>query len=310
MKWIKKGLIFNPENLGGWRDNTFLTPTPYLLSNDVIRVYGGFRDQQGVSRIGFIDVSAKNPGLVLRISEKPVLDIGKDGMFDDNGVILGSVIANKDEIWMYYVGFQLVKKVKFLAFSGLAISRDNGETFVRASDTPVLDRFDDEHYIRAIHTVIKEDNKYKTWYSTGNRWEIINNIPYPQYKIMYIESVDGIQFPMKKGIDCLDVVNDEYRIGRPTIFIEDGVYKMFYTKDTLSKKYSAGYAESKDGINWVRKEEKFNLPLSPEGWDSETICYPVPLTTKYGRYLFYSGNNMGLSGVGYAQLQQQHNGKD
>lgn len=303
MKWIKKGLIFNPANLGGWRDNTFITPTPYLLSEEVIRIYGGFRDKSGVSRIGYVDVKAENPSIILRVSEHPVLDIGKEGMFDDNGIILGSVITNGSEIWMYYVGFQLVKKVKFLAFSGLAISKDNGETFLRISDTPIMDRFKTEHYIRAIHTVIKENDKYKIWYSTGNRWEIINNIPYPQYKIMYAESQDGIHLPVKEGVDCIDVINDEYRIGRPTTFIENGIYKMFYTRDTFSKKYSAGYAESIDGIVWIRKEEMFHLPLSDKGWDSEMICYPVPLKSKYGHYLFYSGNNMGQSGVGYAEMK-------
>ena len=305
MNWVKKGLIFNPENMGGWRAHTFITPTPFLLSDEVIRIYGGFRDEAGISRIGFIDVKAQNPSEVLHISERPALDIGKDGMFDDNGVILGSVLRNEREIWMYYVGFQLVKKAKFLAFSGLAISLDQGNTFQRVSDTPILDRYQDEHYIRAIHTVIKENNKYKVWYSTGNRWEYINGIPYPQYKIMYTESADGVQMPVAKGVDCIDVINDEYRIGRPTTFMEDGIYKMFYTKDTLSKKYSAGYAESADGIHWTRKEEKFKLPLSSQGWDSEMICYPVPLTTPHGRYLFYSGNNMGQSGVGYAKLEDQ-----
>ncbi|HRO41249.1 MAG TPA: hypothetical protein PL009_00340 [Flavipsychrobacter sp.] len=306
MHWEKKGLIFNPEGLGGWRDNTFITPTPCLLTPEVIRVFGGFRDKEGISRIGYIDLKAENPKEIISISSKPVLDIGKEGMFDDNGVILGSVIKNGEELWMYYVGFQLVKKVKFLAFSGLAISSDNGESFRRISDTPVLDRYADEHYIRAIHTVIKEKDRFRIWYSAGNRWEIINAIPYPQYKIMYTESADGINMPVGKGINCVDVVNDEYRIGRPTVFIENGLHKMFYTKDTLSKIYSAGYAESKDGLIWERKEDLFHLPLSETGWDSQTICYPVPLKTNYGHYLFYSGNNMGQSGVGYAQLSLQN----
>lgn len=300
MHWEKKGLIFNPQNLGGWRDNTFITPTPFLLSDDVIRVFGGFRDNNGVSRIGFIDVSAENPKKVLRLSDNPVLDVGKDGMFDDNGVILGSVIRNNDEIWMYYVGFQLVKKVKFLAYSGLAISRNNGESFERVSETPIFDRYGEEQYIRAIHSVIKEKDKYRIWYSTGNRWEYINDIPYPQYKIKYTESKDGIHIPIIEGVECIDVVKDEYRIGRPVTFKEDGKYKMFYTRDTYLKVYSAGYAESEDGINWNRMDDQLNLPLSQEGWDSETICYPVPLNTRYGYYLFYSGNNMGQSGVGYA----------
>jgi hypothetical protein len=119
---------------------------------------------------------------------------------------------------------------------------------------------------------------------------------------MYTESADEINMPPHEGVDCIDVIRDEYRIGRPTVFKEDGIYKMFYTKDTLSKIYSSGYAESKDGINWERKENEFPLKDSDTGWDSEMICYPVPLKTKDNHYIFYSGNGMGRSGVGYVEI--------
>ncbi|MCR5862134.1 hypothetical protein LRS05_08250 [Flavobacterium sp. J372] len=303
MKFTKKGLIYNPVKLDDWRDNTFITPTPFLLNDDVIRVYGGFRDATGASRIGYIDVSASNPSEILAVSDKPVLDIGEGGMFDDNGVILGSIIRDGDAIRMYYVGFQAIKKAKFLAFSGLAESTDGGNTFQRKLVTPILDRYDNERYIRAIHTVIKEDGKYKIWYSQGEGWEYINGIPYPKYDIMYTESEDGINISNDMRISCVKNEGTEYRIGRPTVFKEDGIYKMFYTRDNLAKEYRAGYAESADGVNWVRKDDKFTLELSAEGWDSETVCYPVPVEAKGKKYVFYSGNGMGASGVGYAIME-------
>lgn len=304
MKWMKKGLILNPSALSDWQQNTFITPTPLLFKEDCIRIYGGFRDDKGVSRIGYIDVLASNPSKILKISEKPVLNIGKDGMFDDNGVILGSVIRCENEIRMYYVGFQMVNKVKFLAYSGLAISSDNGETFKRYQETPILDRYRNEHYIRAIHTVLYIDGKYKVWYSASDGWQIINGIPYPRYKIFYTESMDGIDFEQKEGELVIDCLNDEYRIGRPTVFFENGIYKMYYTSDTLTKKYKAGYAESLDGIKWERMDEKVGLTVSVEGWDSEMVCYPVPINTSFGNYVFYSGNGMGYSGVGYAKFEK------
>ncbi len=300
MKFTKKGLIYNPQKLDEWRDNTFITPTPFLLNDDVIRIYGGFRDAKGASRIGYIDVSADNPSEILGISEKPVLDIGENGMFDDNGIILGSIIRDGDAIRMYYVGFQLVNKAKFLAFSGLAESTDGGNTFHRKLVTPILDRYDNERYIRAIHTVIKEDNIYKIWYSQGEGWQYINDIPYPKYEIMYTESADGITISNNMRISCIKNEGTEYRIGRPTVFKEDGIYKMFYTRDNLAKEYRAGYAESSDGKNWVRKDNEFTLELSEQGWDSETVCYPVPIEAKGKKYVFYSGNGMGATGVGYA----------
>jgi len=305
MKFTKKGLIFCPQNIDVWRDNTFITPTPFLLNDSTIRIYGGFRDKEGASRIGFIDVDANDPSNIKSISEKPIIDLGDGGMFDDNGMILGSILKDDKDIKMYYVGFQLVKKAKFLAFSGLATSNDGGNTFVRSQETPILDRFKNERFIRAIHTVIKEENIYKIWYSQGDGWEVINGISYPKYSIMYTESKDGVNISNEIRIKCIDVENDEYRIGRPTVFKDDGIYKMFYTRDNLKKEYRAGYAESQDGINWVRKDDEFTLEKSSSGWDSEMICYPVPLFFKDKIYIFYSGNGMGASGVGFALLEKQ-----
>jgi hypothetical protein len=304
MEFFKRGLIFNPEKLSDWQDNTFITPTPYLLNDDVIRIYGGFRDKEGKSRIGYIDVAGNNPGQVLKVSSQPVLELGQPGTFDDNGIILGSVIKVGEEIRMYYVGFQLVKQVKFLAFSGLAISTDGGDTFSRIQETPILDRYKNEKYIRAIHTVIKEGDEYRIWYSQGDGWEVINGIPYPRYMIMYTESPDGVHIPDEPRIPCIDVRGEEYRIGRPTVFKEDGIYKMFYTRDTLQKVYSAGYAESEDGITWERKDDLFSLNTSLNGWDSQMVCYPVPIEIGDKRYVFYSGNGMGATGVGYAEYSR------
>lgn len=300
MKFRKQGLIYCPRGELGWNNKFFMTPTPLRLNEDIIRIYGGMRDASGVSRIGYIDVDAGNPSHILKISKQPSLNIGKPGTFDDNGIILGSILPEADHIKMYYVGFQLVQKVKFLAFSGLAISNDGGETFYRYSDVPIFDRFDDEYYIRAIHTVRKENGIYRIWYSYGNSWQMINNISYPIYKIRCIDSADGIIPILNTKKDCIDVIDNEYRIGRPTVFYEDGLYKMFYTKDTLSKKYSPGMGISEDGKTWQRCDEDFELNTSTEGWDSQMVCYPILIKGKKEEYLIYSGNNMGESGVGYA----------
>jgi predicted GH43/DUF377 family glycosyl hydrolase len=306
MKWKKKGLIYKPPFDKSWRDNSALTPTPFLLNENTIRVYVSFRDVKGIGRIGYVDVDASNPSKILDISKKPVLDIGKDGMFDDNGLILGDIIRVKDKIYMYYVGFQLVEKVKFLAYSGLAISIDNSNTFERLKFTPVLDRADEALYIRAIHSVLHEDNKFKIWYATGNGWKRIANNYYPQYDINYIESDDGIDFP-KKGIKCIEnnKKNLEYRIGRPRVYKKDNVYIMNYTFGTLDGKYMAGQAFSKDGIKWQRDDNSLGIELSKDGWDSIHLSYPAIITIKNKTYMFYNGNNMGKDGFGYAELIEE-----
>ena len=125
MPWEKKGLIYNAPHDGGWRDNSALTPTPIQLNSSTIRVLCSFRDPQGIGRIGFVDVDSSNPSIIKSISPAPIIDIGEPGSFDDNGVILGDIIRFQNSYYLYYVGFQLVEKVKFLAFTGLAISNGN-----------------------------------------------------------------------------------------------------------------------------------------------------------------------------------------
>jgi len=298
--WIKRGLIYFPDNRMNWAVDSALTPTPFLLNENIIRVFAGFRDINGVSRIGFVDVDSKNPSKVIRVSETPVVDIGQPGTFDDNGLILGDVIRQDDKVFMYYVGFQLVEKVKFQAFTGLALSKDGGTTFEKYSFTPVMDRSDEGLHFRAIHSVMIEDGVWKVWYGVGSEWAEIKGRKFPQYKTHYIESVDGINFD-KLGTICIDFVGDEYRIGRPRVHKVGGKYIMYYTVGTLRATYLPGYAESIDGKEWIRNDSKVGIGTSESGWDSRSLSYTAPLRCGNKEYLFYNGNDMGKNGFGYAE---------
>lgn len=307
MHWKKLGLVFNVDKLSEWQVNSALTPTPFLVSEKRIRVYCGFRDINGVSRIGYIDVSAENPTEVIAVSDEPVLDIGDPGCFDDNGVILGDVVRVGDEIRMYYVGFQIAQKVKFLAFSGLAISRDGGQVFEKISNAPILDRSNYGRFIMAIHSVIKEGDKYRVWFAAGDGWAEINGCNFPRYSIYYIESPDGVFFDPRKAVKCIDNNQrlGEYRIGRPSVFKNNGKYLMYFTKGTLSgQDYTPGFATSADGYSWVRNDSDLGISLSESGWDSKHLCYPRFISTKFGNYLFYNGNDMGKQGFGVAVLDE------
>ena len=301
MHWIKQGFIYGPDGTLPWARHTVLTPTPLLVDEQTIRVYAGFRDDKGVSRIGYVDLDAQDPQRVKDVSQEPVLDVGRAGAFDDNGVILGDLIRVGSEIRMYYVGFQLVSQVKFLAFTGLAVSRDGGETFQRHSEAPVLDRSNKGLYIRAIHSIIQENDKFRIWYACGNGWENIAGTSYPQYHIRYIESSNGIDFD-GEGQLCIDVEGSEYRIGRPRVYRHQDRYVMHYTRGTIQGDYLAGYAESSDGIHWERKDDELGIGLSSIGWDSRHLCYPAVLSCSGKTYMFYNGNDMGKDGFGFAVL--------
>src|SRR4051812_19065961 len=128
MHWEKTGIIFNPSGKFDWAEHTALQPTPVVLS-DRIRIFIGCRDNEGISRVGWVDVKLDDPSTVIGYSEHPALDIGLPGAFDDNGVVPTAVVKRDNQVWMYYAGYQLVKRVRFIAFTGLALSDDNGLSF-------------------------------------------------------------------------------------------------------------------------------------------------------------------------------------
>lgn len=304
MPWEKLGLAYCPDGQSPWARHGFMTPVPIQIDAERIRVFGGMRDDAGVSRIGWIDVKTTDPTCVLDVSADPALDIGEPGMFDDNGVILGDVIRTADgNLRMYYVGFQLVEKVKFLAFTGCAVSSDGGTCFERVQNTPVLDRAPHAPFINALHSVERTPSGYRAWVSCGQRWQMIDGLTYPQYNCWTLTSQDGLFWDNRTAVKILDVSGDEYRVGRPRVNrTAAGGYELRVTSDTLSKQYATRRLVAQDGLTFT-SDPVPELPRGPTGaWDGEMTCYPARLDTESGdSLLFYNGNGMGRSGVGVAR---------
>jgi predicted GH43/DUF377 family glycosyl hydrolase len=306
MKWEKKGLIFNPINKLSWAKHSALQPTPILIHNDtIIRIFIGCRDNDGISRIGFVDVEANDPSVIITYSENPILETGMPGTFDENGVVPSAIIKHDNQFYLYYAGYQLGSKVRFYVFCGLSIS-DDGLNFKRYQRVPVLDRTDQELLFRVIHSIRYENNVWKCWYGGGDKFENESGKSYPIYDIRYAESSDAIHFPDEPHI-CIPVKGgDEHRVGRPYVIKHENTYKMFYGVGKKSIGYRMGYAESTDGLSWKRKDDLVGISVDSahNAWDSQMISYPAVVQTKKSTYMFYNGNNYGYNGFGYAELKE------
>jgi len=304
MKWEKRGLVYRPDGSLPWAKKYAFPPTPLFLSKDVIRMYVAFTDENTVGRIGFVEIDANDPSRVLRVSRTPVLDIGSPGAFDENGVLPTSVLRVGAEIYMYYVGYQLGQKVRYYQFQGLAISDDGGMTFRRHSNVPVIDRSDAEFLNRTSAFVMRENETFRMWYVGGSEWTMGKGKYLPVYNMRYLESPDGKTWADEGRVVIDFASSDEHALGKPWVFRDDGIYRMFFSARTRSKGYRLGYAESPDGISWTRKDEEVGIDVSPSGWDSEMIAYAS--VVRHGRetYMFYNGNNCGETGFGYAVLER------
>lgn len=311
MEWEKKGVIYSAQNDVFWRNQFAMLPTP-LLREESLRIYIGFCDEKNVGRIGYVDVNPSNPKEIIKISDEPVLDIGRKGCFDDNGVVPISILREGDEVYLYYIGFQLGVQIPYYMFGGLAISKDGGETFTRYSESPILDRCQDEVYARCGINVIKDNGKYKMWYIGSNYegWTMSGGKLRPLYIMKYTESEDGIHWN-NPSIQCMDYKNeDEHGFGRPFVWKDKDLYKMYYSIRTYSRGYYIGYAESKDGINWIRKDECAGIDLGKSSWDDTNMSYPFLFQYKEHTYMFYNGNGCGKTGFGYAELKESYDKRE
>jgi hypothetical protein len=103
--WKKRGLLYSCSGNNGFDFSHCHKPTPLILSDNLMRVYFGVRDKNSSTRTTFVDIDTTdiNNLKVVYIHDKPVIDIGKIGAFDDSGANVSSVLRVGDLIYMYFI---------------------------------------------------------------------------------------------------------------------------------------------------------------------------------------------------------------
>jgi hypothetical protein len=303
MKWLKHGVVWEPSGTQWWARTHATCPTPIWLDDQTLRVYVQCRDENNVGRIGFVDLDPTDPRKVIRESPGPVLDIGSPGSFDDNGVFQTSVIRVPDgRLYMYYVGFELCHRIRYRLLTGLAISTDNGNTFHRTQVTPVLERSQDEQFFRCGPWVECEGDRFRMWYVAGSEWETIEGKQMPIYDIRHVESDDGIHWPAKGQVVMPVALENEHGFGRPVVRHGPDGYRMFYSiRKRHPARYGLGYAQSRDGLRWQRRDADMGLDITEGAWDGEAIAYGVDIVAGGKTWLLYNGNDFGGTGFGIAE---------
>ena len=305
MMWQKKGLIFNVKGNYPWNKTHAQVPVVDILE-DRLRIYYSTRNDSGQSLISFIDVTLDDPSKIIYEHDLPILDFGKPGTFDDCGLMPTSIITLNNKKYLYYIGWTAKKTVPFHNSIGVAISLDNGLTFTKFSEGPIITTNHLEPYFSGTAYVMNEGGRFKMWYLSCVKWLEYKNSLEPIYHIKYAESDDGLNW-MQTGKVCVDLKNDEGGIASPSV-IKDGIYKMWYSyrkavdyRTNPLNSYKIGYAESYDGINWERKDSLAGIDTSAVGWDSGMIAYPYIISLNGKKLLFYNGNGFGKTGFGYAE---------
>ena len=314
--WEKKGKIFDPTGISPFMQSYAQNPNAVELE-DRVRIYFTTRPQKSedgfVSYTSFVDFDKNDLSKILYVHKEPVLQLGDIGDFDQFGIMPGSVVRIKDknEIWLYYVGWTRMQAVPYNWAVGLAISKDGGYNFQRFGRGPIVGTTNKEPYLQACPRVMQlNENKWVMWYQGGLRWNKYNNYMESVYVTMFATSEDGINWKRDGQQVIASKVIEECQTSASVIEY-DGLYHMFFSYRhgidfrNLQNGYRIGYAYSTDMISWTRDDKRAGIEVSSEGWDAEMICYPH--VTKIGKdiVMFYCGNYFGKNGFGYALLKTE-----
>lgn len=306
MSWRKEGQIAVPPIGQDWSVSHAQCPTPILFGDGTLRIYFSTRDADNRSRPAFVDVDPANPHCVRHVHDRPVMELGKLGCFDDAGVMPSCVLPVGDQLWMYYAGWNRSTTVPYRISIGLAASDDGGITFRRLFDGPILDRTAREPHFCSTPFVLHDGTRFRMWYLSCLGWTEIADRPEPRYIIRSAESTDGIEWQRHES-PTLDVAGSDECLARPWVCRLGNLWKMWYCRRSLtgyrtdkSKSYRIASAESIDGWNWRRLECRAGLDVSSSGWDAEMTAYPAVYEHQGIVRLLYNGNGFGTSGFGCA----------
>lgn len=307
MAWKRMGRIFNPADYD-WAGSHAQVPTP-LLYDDRVRVFYADRNADGKSYTTYVDLDRKDLSRVIYCHKQPILDFGAPGTFDDDGVMPSYALRHEGRVLLYYSGWNRGVTVPYRNAVGIAVSDDDGATFRRLYEGPVLDRSPLEPYIAVTPSILIEDGLWRMWYISGVRWALVEGKYEPVYVIKYCHSRDGVSWDRPNHL-CIPPQHDRQAFSHPTVIKHLGRYMMWYCyRDSVDYRdgegaYRIGYAESPDGLDWTRMDEINGLGTVPGDWESTMTCYPFVTAIDGQVVMFYNGNGFGRTGFGYAVLEQ------
>nr|WP_295784186.1 hypothetical protein [Rhodoferax sp.] len=319
MKWRKLGKIFDPTQHKLPNDCGQFAQSPQaLVFDDFVRIYFSTRavdksNGKFLSHIAFVDMR-KNLHEVIHVSAKTVIPLGGLGCFDEHGIFPMSVMRHGDVVYGYTCGWSRRVSVSVDTAIGLTVSRDDGLSFQRIGEGPVLAASLHEPCLVGDGFVKVIGGKYHMWYIFGTGWKKFSPDAPPDrtYKIGHATSSDGINWVKEEASQIIaDRLGVEESQALPTVIEIDGSYHMFFCyrqssdfRKNKARSYRIGHAYSDDLVTWTRDDTNPHLEASVDGWDSDMLCYPHAFKCDGEVYLLYNGNEFGRYGFGLAVLEQ------
>lgn len=295
-------LVIEPEPKSAWRkDHCGMCCAVEGLGTGKVRVFvTGAYGSKSRFAIGWVDLD--NEFRIVAESKEPVMKPGRDYGDGGMGALMPCVVKGPGGEWFLYYSCN---------GNRLAISRDNGETFVKHPEI-VLETDRSIEDVAGTCTVVPHDGKYRMFYTSVVGWnfgkghDTRDKYKDSRFIIRSADSNDGLHFTRPADSLSFDPGGKE-TAARPCVWFDDRSksWMMLYSRAPemrpgIDRQYRIHLATSRD----FRKFEDVGPVLLPVGgadaFDSERCEYAWILPDK--RHFLYSGNGFGKTGLGLARL--------
>ena len=318
MKWRKLGHLFDPTQYELPNECVQFAQSPQVLVlDDLVHIYFSTRavdkfNGKYLSHIAFVEMT-KTFRDVIRVSSKPVIALGRLGCFDEHGIFPMSVLRHRGAVYGYTCGWSRRVSVSVDTAIGLAISRDEGLTFQRAGDGPILAASVREPFLVGDGFVKVIGDDFHMWYIFGTSWKAFapGSPPDRTYKIGHATSSDGINWVKEEGRRIVaDRLGEDECQALPTVIKIGSRCHMFFCyrqssgfRSNRDRGYRIGHAWSDDLSTWTRDDDNPALEGTAGDWDADMQCYPHVFECDGEVYLLYNGNEFGRFGFGLAIME-------
>lgn len=308
-RWTRLGHVFGPDNSLGWMQDYATTPTALLLE-DRIRVFFSTRgapDEDGnfVSQTTYVDVDRGDPTRVLSVGERPVIELGAPGSFDEFGIMVAEALAVGDRTFLYYMGWQRMTSAPYLVQLGLAVADRHGTAFEKVSEGPVLGTHRLDPWGIGNVCVRPDGDGFDMIYTSYLAWTNGEDGWSPRYQLRRATSQDGIDWRRQDGV-VLAPTHAREALATPAVWRDGERHHLWFsaragTADGGHGAYRIAHAVSDDGRSW-RRHDGGGLDPGDATWEQQMTCYPA-LVEVDGRLLaFYCGDGFGRTGFGVAEI--------
>ncbi|WP_083208555.1 hypothetical protein [Mycobacterium malmoense] len=315
MQWQKLGQIFDFDKSPFYGKYISHAQSPQaLVLKDRVRIYFSTRTsdapEQFVSHVQYVDYDLNLRNIVGH-SDHTVVPLGKLGTFDEHGIFPLSPVIIGDKVHGYTNGIARRVSVAVETGVGLVVSYNNGKTFKKVGDGPILSATTFEPFLVGDPFVRVFEDQFHMFYLYGKKWTSPTDDHPPErvYKIGHAVSDDGINWCKDNKQIVSDVIDENECQALPTVIRIMERYHMYFCyrhmtgfRDQKGKGYRLGYAYSDDLLAWKRNDADVGIEPSPDGWDSDMMCYPNIFECQESIYLLYNGNDFGRNGFGIAKL--------